>query len=298
MHTIRAWEKRYQAVSPRRNSSGRRIYSDKEVERLSMLSELCSLGHSIGHIANWPTEELKENLEKLGRIKSSAPMDNNQFDFKIQSNSRTKESLENLILALRHYKLDIISHEFNKLKLVLNPRQFALDILSPLMFEVGSAISESELTLSQEQALMSLIRFHIGSLIYRQVQHKSKRPLSIIMSTPEGCYDDLPIMISALLCVHYNLSIYYLGPNLPLSAVLDAYKSVDATHMIIGVSPRLDKSNKYLDQYTRKLCSKISVDDQVIIQGDSGLSQEMLSEYKNLSISNNLNDLDSLLKKF
>ena len=65
VHTIRAWEKRYQAVVPQRNTSGRREYNDKDIERLSLLSELCTLGHSIGKIANLSTEDLKVQLQKF-----------------------------------------------------------------------------------------------------------------------------------------------------------------------------------------------------------------------------------------
>ena len=39
-HTLRAWEKRYGAVIPMRNESGRRLYSDDDVEKLRLLSEL------------------------------------------------------------------------------------------------------------------------------------------------------------------------------------------------------------------------------------------------------------------
>ena len=33
-HTLRAWEKRYGAVVPTRNDSGRRLYSDEDIEKL------------------------------------------------------------------------------------------------------------------------------------------------------------------------------------------------------------------------------------------------------------------------
>ena len=59
-HTIRAWEKRYQALTPERAENGRRLYSNREVERLTVLSQLTRLGSSIGQIARLPDEELNE----------------------------------------------------------------------------------------------------------------------------------------------------------------------------------------------------------------------------------------------
>src|SRR5690349_231555 len=59
-HLIRMWEKRYQAVSPDRSGTNRRVYSDDEVERLRLLREVTSAGHTIGNVATLPTARLKK----------------------------------------------------------------------------------------------------------------------------------------------------------------------------------------------------------------------------------------------
>ncbi len=38
IHTLRAWEKRYQVVSPRRSDSGRRLYSQDDIVKLQLLA--------------------------------------------------------------------------------------------------------------------------------------------------------------------------------------------------------------------------------------------------------------------
>ena len=50
LDTIRAWERRYEAVVPRRNKRGR-VYSESQVARLRLLAELVKRGHAIGTIA-------------------------------------------------------------------------------------------------------------------------------------------------------------------------------------------------------------------------------------------------------
>ncbi len=61
--TIRAWEKRYQAVSPARSAGGGRSYSDEDVQRLQLLGMLTELGHAIGSLANLSDETLKRRLQ-------------------------------------------------------------------------------------------------------------------------------------------------------------------------------------------------------------------------------------------
>lgn len=258
-----------------------------------MLSELCSLGHTIGHIAKWSSEDLEENLKKLGRLEK---VDDNTPSVFAQSHINADESLKSLLLALKHYKLDIISHEFNKLKLVLSPRQLAFDIIQPLMYEVGKSISKGELRLSQEQALMSLIRFHMGSAFYRKVQQKSKKPHALIMTTPEGDYNEMGILISTLLCAHYNLNFYYLGPSLPLNSLVDAATSVNASHIILGTTPSLDTQQLFLDQYIEKLLTKLDKKKSLVLRGNGPFDESKLAQDKRLKNTKSFSELDQYLR--
>jgi len=43
-----------------RTGTNRRLYSDEQIERLSLLRDITQGGHSIGHVANLPTEKLRQ----------------------------------------------------------------------------------------------------------------------------------------------------------------------------------------------------------------------------------------------
>src|SRR6476620_4370976 len=57
-HVLRAWERRYSAVTPTRTEGGQRLYSDLDVQRLLHLQRLTDRGHAIGRIAALPLDEL------------------------------------------------------------------------------------------------------------------------------------------------------------------------------------------------------------------------------------------------
>ncbi|MDX1389019.1 MAG: MerR family transcriptional regulator, partial [Acidobacteriota bacterium] len=56
---LRVWEKRYGAVSPTRVDTGRRLYSDADVERLLLLRRATLAGRRIGQVAKMPDAELE-----------------------------------------------------------------------------------------------------------------------------------------------------------------------------------------------------------------------------------------------
>ena len=57
-HVLRVWEKRYAVVEPMRSETQRRLYSESDVNRLSLLKTLVDRGQAIGSIANLDTDEL------------------------------------------------------------------------------------------------------------------------------------------------------------------------------------------------------------------------------------------------
>ena len=64
-HTVRAWENRYNAITPMRDKNKRRLYSNEQIKRLKALKGLVDFGNSISDIAGLPDEELLNMLDKF-----------------------------------------------------------------------------------------------------------------------------------------------------------------------------------------------------------------------------------------
>jgi len=74
-HTIRAWERRYQAVVAERSDSGRRVYRTADVEKLRLLKLLTDRGVAISQVAAESAEELKLRLASMNDISVRAGLD-------------------------------------------------------------------------------------------------------------------------------------------------------------------------------------------------------------------------------
>lgn len=67
-HTIRVWERRYEAVVAERAANGRRVYTPADVEKLRLLKRLTDDGLAIGQIAASSTAELRERARSMSDI--------------------------------------------------------------------------------------------------------------------------------------------------------------------------------------------------------------------------------------
>src|SRR5690349_7708487 len=56
---LRAWERRYSAVKPARTEGEQRLYSENDLERITLLRRLTDTGHAISAIAKASTTELR-----------------------------------------------------------------------------------------------------------------------------------------------------------------------------------------------------------------------------------------------
>lgn len=60
--TLRIWERRYNLVVPGRNDTGRRLYSESDVLKLSLVKQLSELGHPVGGLAELSIDSLRNRL--------------------------------------------------------------------------------------------------------------------------------------------------------------------------------------------------------------------------------------------
>ncbi len=256
IHTLRAWERRYQAVVPARLDNGRRAYSEVDVEKLQLLAELTRFGHSISDIANHDIEKLKNVLEQvsssINNIESSS---NDASDKTIDSEfSRSAEEIvQHIVMAISGYKLDIVSHELHKLRYLTEPKVLVFDILIPLIRDIGLRVDRKELSIAQEHALTSILKSHIGTYLYQSYESKKHaKNVKVLFATPQGDLHEFGIQLAAMLAVEHDLEFYVLGPNLPAQSLIEASVGLNADIIILGTtgstqSPSAYELNKYFD---------------------------------------------------
>ncbi len=295
IHTLRAWEKRYQAVVPQRSDNGRRLYSEEDVSKLRMLNDLCGMGSSIGTIANYSTPELEKLLakftEKDAQHFSSVPLTT------VTDKVVSRDALSHLLLALQAYKLDVISHELNKLVGMLNPREFVLNVLFPLLQEVGARVKLGELTLAQEFAISSIMKFHVGYLLYGTFRNTRRSDKIFVFATPENNHHEFGILLCALLCVHYGHKFFYFGINMPADALLQATEAIGADYVVLGTT---NVSSEYVEQdlnsYLTEVLSKLQPNQKLIVGGNGTFSIDHFQRNQKFQFLNSLQHFDDLIK--
>lgn len=287
-HTIRAWEKRYQALTPQRNDIGRRLYSTADIDRLVMLAQLTQLGTSISQIANLSDEELRDSYNKFvqhGKIESKTMLSENKLDL--------NDVKRDLLDAVTTYKVETISQILGKAKLAVAPKTFALEILNPLLQEVRHRREQGFYQDAQLQALYAIAKFHAGNIIYSHFEKGLKSSQRIVLTSVEKEHHTFPLLISALLCCHHKKHFYYFNSNLPGSSVIDAVKATEATVLILSVPGHFYEDQDGLDLLD-EVINSVSQKVKVWLISDEK-DQNNVNRWKNTKRIKSYNELDDLL---
>ncbi len=60
--TLRVWERRYEMIVPARSETGRRLYSEQDILKITLVKQLTELGHPVSGLAKLSIEALKQQL--------------------------------------------------------------------------------------------------------------------------------------------------------------------------------------------------------------------------------------------
>lgn len=258
--TLRAWERRYEAVVPVRGERGR-VYSDADVERLKRLDELVRQGHPIGTIAGSTDAELERLLRGAGR---HAP----------RHEDPPVANLEPLATALDRYDLDAIETTLNRYAVLLPPRELVFSVILPLLQQIGARWEAGRLRPSHEHLVSAIVRSVLGGSL-RSVARPTGPP-RILFATPTGDHHELGLLCAALLAATAGHGALYLGANLPASDILHAADTSGAGVILLsltapGVVPRSEISALAAAAADREIWVGGPAADQLVAAGNGAV---------------------------
>lgn len=225
--TLRAWERRYQAVHPKRDERGR-LYSEADIKRLQMLHAVVERGHAIGRVSHLSDGQLESLLARLrSSSREAAPSDSS-------GPAQVCELSEKVLEALVRFDAAAADRELGRLALLLPPRDLIRGVVLPLLQTVGLEWQEGRLGVAQEHLVSALLRNLLGALL-RQVARNGST-VRMIFATLSGELHELGALAAALLASSGGLDVMYLGPGLPPEEIIAAARSVRAGYVVLGMT--------------------------------------------------------------
>lgn len=212
---IRAWERRYGAVSPSRTSTSRRLYSDEDVERLLLLAQVTAAGRRIGDVARLSPAKLRamveEDREAASRVGVSGPA--------ASGATSAERHLAAALEAVRTLDAAALERVLGEAAMHLAAPLLIDGVLVPLMSIAGELWRSGELRPAHEHLLTAVVRSFLGS---RGNGVASEPAPELVVATPTGQRHELGALIAAVAAAADGWRVTYLGADLPAEDIAAA----------------------------------------------------------------------------
>lgn len=229
VHLIRAWERRYKAVVPKRTDTNRRMYSDENVDKLKLLKRLVDGGHSIGNIAALDASELEAILGN-----ETPDPAQNVSPFKRSENEDVAELLRRCQEAIHSFSASDLCNTLAEAQITLPRFAVVTEIIGPLMYWVGEEWHASNLRVAQEHLASAVVR-DILSDIRRAAREIPGAP-AIVVTTPAGDMHEIGAMMVAAAASIDGWRDIYLGGDLPAEEIAGAVRKSGARAVALSVA--------------------------------------------------------------
>jgi DNA-binding transcriptional MerR regulator/methylmalonyl-CoA mutase cobalamin-binding subunit len=224
---LRAWEKRYGAVTPVRSETGRRLYSDADIERLRLIKEAMAGGRRIGDVARLPTPDLQRPIAEDGEQERTLPR-------AAELAAVEPDFINEALGAIRRGDQPQLRAALSRALLFLAPTRFIQEVATPLMHEVGRMWELGQLTPGHEHAATEVMRQLLTQVLAMLRPANGARRL--VVGTPSGQRHEIGALLAATTAALANWHVTYLGPDLPAADIARIALDTQAAAVALSIT--------------------------------------------------------------
>ncbi|MGE0450977.1 MAG: MerR family transcriptional regulator [Vicinamibacterales bacterium] len=249
--TLRAWERRYQAVVPARGERGR-VYDEADVARIRLLRDAVAAGHSIG-------QAVRMNRGNLEAAAAAARRPLRQTD------ARRPEAIdvEAVLAALERYDASEVERELSRAAALLPAPELLRSVIVPVLTGVGDRWHDQQGGIAQEHMLSAIVRNVLGSLMRLYARNTGTGRL--LFATPSGERHEFGTMGAALFAAVGGLPSIYFGADLPASEIAAVANMIDVDIVVLGLSGAADVAQ--IDRELEQLAAALKSDVEIWLGG-------------------------------
>lgn len=236
VHTIRMWERRYQALDPDRSLGNTRSYNDKQLRRFLNIVTLINSGLKISSVCALNEHEIDGLIEQ-----------------EMEKTVSENKSYEYYISQIICYGFEYNEYQVNwLLSKCIRERGMVetyKNLIYPLLVRLGLMWRIDKICPSQEHFLTSVFRQKIFSSIDELPFNKDKKSCWLLF-LPEEEDHDIGLLFANYMLRLAGHHVIYLGPKVPLSAVIHALSKnrVDNLLLFMVRNRAIKETENYLKE--------------------------------------------------
>ncbi|MCC8359246.1 MerR family transcriptional regulator [Salinimicrobium sediminilitoris] len=277
-HTIRIWEKRYNALRPHRSEGNTRYYDGAQLRRLLNIVGLAETGVKISKLCAMSDEEL---FKMRADYESEAGLKEDYQYF-----------INQLVAAGMGYDEANFEKTFSHCLLKFGLQKTYVEIILPLLNRIGLMWSVNNIPPSQEHYISNLLKQKMFTAIDSMPPVK-KAEENWLLFLPEDEFHELGLLFTNYFLRSRGKNVIYLGANVPLSSIKHTLEGLEIDNLMLFLVHH-DLPEK-IDTYLKEL-RDLAGQRQIFIAG-GGVDPKILKDKKDIILLSTVEDLEREVKE-
>jgi len=211
--TLRAWQRRYRVVEPRRSDSGYRLYSAADIAKLRSMQALVASGWSPKEAAVVVSDDSDLMTERDDLERDQPP--------RSRSSPRASAQTVGLVAAASALDPSAVTQLLDE-RFATGSFEHVVDgWLLPELDRLGMAWAEGGVTVAGEHMAAGAVQRRLSAAFDAAALDGARSPL-LLTGLPAGCRHELGILAFATAARRQGLAVVHLGSDLPLADWLTA----------------------------------------------------------------------------
>ncbi len=286
-HVLRAWERRYGAVSPSRSEGGQRLYSDLDIERLLALHRLGEAGHALAPLAHLSLDE----LERLARADVAAQPPRGAGAGRAPE-PPAGELVAKALAATEALDAAELRAVLERATIGLGVPAFLDQVAGPFLREIGRGWQDGRLGIAHEHFASAAVRRVLGWIL-RTYEVSGTAP-RVVVATPGGQRHELGAMLAAAAAASEGWGVTYLGADLPAEDVIAAARQSRAR--AVALSALHPPDDAALIGYVTELRRGLPAEVRLLIGGPAATAHRKALTARSTEVVEDLGEFRLVLR--
>lgn len=235
--TLRAWERRYGILSPRRGENDYRLYSERDIAMVTWLRERVESGMTISQ-AIALLRSLEPARKRKARLRSSPALPPEVTAPPPAPSAAEHLALQNLWMTLlrQFASLDesAAMRTIAQAHAIYSVEDVCLHLYTPTLVELGRLWAEGEASTTVEHFAASLVRAQLESL-FRSSASAQSGPLVLVGCAPHELHE-LGALMVALFLRRAGLHVAYLGQNVEPAGLITTIAAARPACLVLSAT--------------------------------------------------------------
>jgi methanogenic corrinoid protein MtbC1 len=287
---LRAWERRYQAVVPERSATGRRLYSDVDIQRLGLMKLVVDAGRRISDVADMNLQDLQDlAAEDVLPVTPGGKPTTASYSL---GDVPPATYLDHCLQAIRNLDRQRLESLLNEATLNFSRPVLRQELLVPLLSRIGEHWQLGELRVMHEHLASAVIRSLLAALKNGNLVPASAPRM--VVTTPAGQLHEFGALLVTTAAVENGWDVSYLGPNLPAEEIAAAAQIRRAK--VVALSIIYPGHDARVREELQNLRGYLGDDKSILVGGRAASTYQDVLEQIGAHLVTELTDLNQALE--